>query len=85
MTRFSVTLLRELQMAVGQALEREGVLNVPAVAWEMKARFPEVSVAELEAEILAHGMALNAAMFFHGPFSHSGHPRSRRCEGSTLH
>jgi len=69
MKRFSTNLLRELQAAVSQALERDGLVNVPAIAWELKARFPveEISIAELEAEVMALGMAFNAAMFFHRP------------------
>jgi len=68
MRRFSTNLLQELRAAVGRALERDGLVNVPAIAWEMKARFPEdISIAELEAEVMALGMAFNAAMFFHRP------------------
>ena len=69
MRRFSTNLLQELRAAVSRALERDGLVNVPAIAWELKARFPveDISIAELEAEVMALGMTFNAAMFFHRP------------------
>jgi len=87
MTRFSIKLMQELRAAVRRALERDGLINVPAVAWELKARFPAegVSVSELEAEVMSVGMIMNAAMFFHRPEQLPAYPPRCEAEGATLH
>ncbi|WP_309084504.1 hypothetical protein [Chelativorans sp.] len=88
MKRFSSALLEELHAAVRRALARDGVVNVPAIAWEMKARFPEerASVTDLEAEVMAAGMAHSAAMFFHRPVPLAQQkPHHYTGSGATLH
>ncbi|WP_011581073.1 MULTISPECIES: hypothetical protein [Chelativorans] len=87
MPRLSIKLLQELHAAVRRALERDRLLNVPAIAWQMKALFPNenISIAELEAEVMAAGMAMDAAMLFERPESYPAHPPLRDPEGTTLH
>jgi len=87
MTKLSITLVQELRAAVRRALERDHLLNVPAIAWEMKALFPaeNVSIAELEAEVMAFGMAMDAVMLFQRPEARTAHLPRCDSEGTTLH
>jgi len=86
-SRFSTELRQELQATVRRALERDGLLNVPAVAWEVKSRFPaeRATLGELEAEVMAMGMVMNAAMLFHRPEVMPACQLRCGADGTTLH
>ncbi|MCT7375454.1 hypothetical protein [Chelativorans salis] len=75
--QYSDSLLTELQLAVKRALHREGTVNVPAVASEIKERHPveDLSLAELEAQVMTAALAMGAAIFFQGTTGNIIEPR----------
>ncbi|WP_163272606.1 hypothetical protein [Chelativorans alearense] len=77
--RFSDELLLELHSAVKRALRREGTVNVPAVASEIRDRHAveDISLAEIEAQVMATALAMGAAIFFQAPV---GTTRKRRAK-----
>jgi hypothetical protein len=87
MAPFSSRLLRELHAAVDRALDREGLVNVPAIAWELMVCFPEesTSFAEMEAQVMAVGLARNAALLFHRPDALALDATAYADGGTTLH
>ena len=70
--RYSQAQLEELHASVKRALERDGTVNVSAIAWELKERFNagDAGLPELEAQVMAVGLAMRAAMFFERPARH---------------
>lgn len=64
--KFSDELLQKVYVMVRSAVEREGVLNVPEIAMQVKARFPNehISIGDIEAKVMSVGQGLNAAMLF---------------------
>ncbi|MDZ5697648.1 hypothetical protein [Chelativorans sp. M5D2P16] len=64
-----VELLQDLEATVRHALDREGHVNVPAIALELNARHAGEAccVPEMESQVLAAALQLRAVVFFQSP------------------
>ncbi|WP_274427072.1 hypothetical protein [Chelativorans sp. YIM 93263] len=69
--RHSGELALDLHATVKEALKREGVVNVSAIAMKMHEQHGQkgVSLKELEGQVLATALALNAPVVFDRPDS----------------
>lgn len=67
--RHSDELVLDLHTTVKTALKREGVVNVPVIAKEMHEKHAQAgfSLNELEGQVLAAALALNAVILFQRP------------------
>lgn len=59
----------DLHAIAREALKREGVINVSAIAMKMHEQYGQkgFSLKELEGQVLAAALALNATVVFHRP------------------
>lgn len=71
--RHSGELALDLHATVKEALKREGVVNVSAIAMKMHEQYGQkgFSLKELEGQVLSAALALNAPVVFRRPDSAS--------------